>query len=81
MVFPNMASQIDELLRLIYDTDARKKWDVRLTDQFYVESEPVNDGNILILEEEHEKVVRGHDERECIIKRLHWQDGGHFYVY
>lgn len=76
-----MASQIDELLRLIYDTNARKKWDVRLTDQFLVESEPVNDGNILILEEEHEKVVRGYQERECIMKRLHWQDSGNFYVY
>ena len=72
MVFPNVASQINELLHAIYNTNARKKWDVRLTDQFLVESEPVNDGNMLILEEEHEKVVRGYDERECIMKRLHW---------
>ena len=34
---------------------------------------------MLVIKEEAQQLVRA--ERECILKRFYWRNGGHFYVY
>mmetsp|Transcript_5292 Transcript_5292/g.6492 ORF Transcript_5292/g.6492 Transcript_5292/m.6492 type:complete len:163 (+) Transcript_5292:90-578(+) len=79
MVFADQASNVDFYLRAFYDVAERKDWDMGLTEHFLVA--PTINGNMVVIEEEAHHLVRGYTERESILKRFYWRDGGHFYVY